>query len=83
MEEEIPSIGKQKEKSSLKKALKRRFGISRIEDCIIYPSEQKLGDIFKVVQYLGEGAFSIVVEVQNRETEDISALKVSKAFMWL
>lgn len=52
------------------------MGINNIEELIFTDSKQPFGSVFLVRSLLGVGAFGVVLEVTNRITREISALKV-------
>ena len=76
MEDEASQLEKGIQITNISKILKKRFGIRELDDIVLYPGMQRFWDVFEVVSLLGQGAFSVVLEVQNKATQEISALKV-------
>ena len=50
--------------------------IQNLKAIDILHQQVKFNDIFKILSLLGVGAFGVVLEVLNRQTNEISALKV-------
>jgi hypothetical protein len=54
----------------------QQLGLVDIEEIFIKEMNMPLVQIYKFMSVLGVGAFGVVLEVENKITKEISALKV-------
>ncbi len=52
------------------------MGIRNLDSIVIVGREVSFGKLYKTIHVLGVGAFGVVLEVKNKITHEISALKV-------
>ncbi len=65
------------EKENARRVLEEKLFIADIKDInITTPHLGKFRDVFKLIKLLGIGAFGVVLEVYNKQTQEYSALKV-------
>ena len=57
----------------------KQLRIHNLDELAIIGKDQTFNKLFKVISLLGVGAFGVVLEVKNKVTHEISALKVNIA----
>ncbi len=63
-------------KHHIDEVLSQQLGLQDIDEIFIKKMNMHLVQIYKVISVLGVGAFGVVLEVENKITKEISALKV-------
>lgn len=63
-------------KQHIDEVLSQQLGLQDIDEIFIKEMNMHLVQIYKVISILGVGAFGVVLEVENKITKEISALKV-------
>jgi serine/threonine protein kinase len=63
-------------KKHIDEVLFQQLGLVDIEEIFIKEMNMPLVQIYKFMSVLGVGAFGVVLEVENKITKEISALKV-------
>ena len=63
--------------AEIHKLLHDKLQIHDIKDLDILSHDVKFRDLFKIQALLGVGSFGVVLEVKNKTTKEISALKVN------
>ena len=68
----------QSTKTLIEEKLNKHLGIADLDEIFINDLNVWFPQLYKVIAMLGVGAFGIVLEVQNLETLENSALKVTR-----
>lgn len=68
-------------KHHIDEVLSQQLGLQDLDEIFIKEMNMPLVEIYKVISILGVGAFGVVLEVENKITKVISALKVIQRFI--